>query len=75
MDFRNTNFKTKPRCIGEFAKSQYKESRELQKAFSNDSNYVADRIAAQKGIKIVLHQYNMGLLTSREALKMLIQMV
>ena len=69
------NFKTNPRYIGEFAKSQYEHSHVLQKRYKCRPEYVAARHEAQIEIERAVRNYNRGLLTANDTIKILLETV
>lgn len=67
------NFKTRPRFIGEYAKSQYEMSKTLQKRYSANPEYVTARISAQESITKCIKMYNRSMITSDEAMKWILK--
>jgi len=68
-------FKTSPRYIGEFAKSQYDYSKTLQKRYKDCPEYVAARLDAQIKIEKIIRLYNQGLFTANDTIKMLLETI
>lgn len=68
-------FKTSPRYIGEFAKSQYDYSKTLQKRYKDRPEYVAARLDAQIKIERAIRNYKRGLLTANDTIGILLKLV
>ena len=68
-------FKSSPRYVGEFAKSQYDYSKTLQKRYKDRPEYVAARLEAQIKIERAIRSYNRGLLTANDTIKIILETV
>lgn len=69
------SFKTSPRYVGEFAKSQYEYSKTLQKRYKDRPEYVSARLDAQAKIERAIRNYKRGLFTANDTIEILLKLV
>lgn len=71
------SFATKPRYVGEFAKSKYEESETLVKVWGPTSGpeYVKGQETIQQKLKAIVNNYNLGYITSDEAIVTILKTV